>query len=408
MTAERLRTFLREDPVVITGAGAFSAGGGNAAELWESVEGGESPAVFREYVWGKEYWRTAVCEAPEVGGRLAKFARSGKWDRSIQLAAIAAGEALGQAGLPGGVEEERVGIILGTSRGPRTKWMESVEKKSVRPSDGASSTLASMTGVLAQCYGIRGASMVVSATCASGGAAIALGAQQILLGTADAVLVGGADAPLNALMIAQLRASGIIGSHEVAGLTCRPFDRSRNGLCLGEGAGFLVLELLSSAERRGARPLAKLAGWGLGTDHQSRVSVDRKGTTLVRTMREALWMAGVEEVQYVNAHGTGTVMNDEAEANAMAEVFGAGSCPPCGSTKPVTGHCLGATPVIEAVLCLKALEHQVIPRTVNCADPEFPLDVVPLRSRPARLENVLSNSLGFWGTHSSLLFSRVP
>jgi len=406
MISQRL---LFENPIVVSGMGAFSAAGATAGEHWKNVYQGKSPAVWQEYAWGRQSWRTAVCKAAVIGDRLGAFPRSSKWDRSIQLAVIAAAEAFHQAGLDReNFDSDRVGIVLGTSRGPRTKWMEFIERETVFPSDASASTIASMSGVLVQCFGISGPTFSVSATCASGGAAVVLAAQQILLGAADIMLVGGADAPLNDLMIAQLRAAGVVGHHEEASKTCRPFDRSRNGLCLGEGAGFLVLESPGSSIRRGSRSLARLGGWGLGTENVGRVAVDSQDSTLVRTMRSAIGMAGIapSDIGYINAHGTGTVLNDKAEANAITEVFGA-PCPPISSTKPITGHCLGATPLLESVIAIKALENQTLPPTANCEHPEFPLDVVPLHPRPAHFQHVLSNSLGFWGSHSTLLFSKI-
>jgi 3-oxoacyl-(acyl-carrier-protein) synthase len=124
-------------------------------------------------------------------------------------------------------------------------------------------------------------------------------------------------------------------------------------------------------------------------------------------MDDAIRTAGLlpEDISYINAHGTGTLMNDRAEAEALVTTFGSG-CPPTSSTKPVTGHCLGASPVLEAILCIHALQQQLVPPTANCHDPEFPIDIVTLRARPAPLQHVLSNSLGFWGKHASLVFSR--
>jgi 3-oxoacyl-[acyl-carrier-protein] synthase II len=287
--------------------------------------------------------------------------------------------------------------------------MEFINREKVFPSDASASTIASISGILVQCFGVRGPTFVVSSTCASGGAAIALAAQQILLGEADIMLVGASDAPLNGMMIAQLRAAGVVGYHDDPAKSCRPFDRSRNGLCLGEGSGFLVLESLESSVRRNVKPLGKVAGWGLSNENVGRVAVDSKGSTLVRTMRSAIAMADIDpqEVDYINAHGTGTLQNDTAEINAIAQVFGDTQSPPCSSTKPVTGHCLGATPLLEAIISVKALETQIIPPTANCEDPEFSLDVVPLHAREASLKYIISNSLGFWGSHCSLLLSKV-
>ncbi len=399
-----LHHLLKENPVVITGMGAISAAGSSVDALWENALKGVSPAGWREFPWNGRVWRKAVCQIHDLEPLLTPFPRARKWDRAIQLGCVAAAQALRQARVAGSFDSDRIGLVAGTSRGPRTKWIEQLQHKTVFPSDAASSTIASLSGSLTQCFDIQGASFVVSATCASGAAAIILAAQQILLGTADVMLVGAADAPLNPMMIAQLEASGVMGEHTDPARTCRPFDSSRNGLCLGEGAGFLVLESQRSAEARGVKPLAQIAGWGTRTENAGRVSVGTEGHVLRQTMMDALEMAGttLDAVSYINAHGTGTVMNDAAEAKALSDLFGSEKIPPCSSTKPVTGHCLGATPVLETIFGVAALRDQLLPPTANCDRPAFPLDVIP-EARAARVNTVLSNSLGFWGKHASIL-----
>lgn len=403
-----MHRFLTDNPLVLTGMGAIGAAGRSVAELWNHAVGADSQATLQDFSWGSNSWQSAVNPVIGLPELLAIYPRSNKLDRTIQLALVAAGQALQQSGV--GRKEanrHRVGLIVGSSRGPRTKWTEALERRTVFPTDAASSTIASITGSLAQSFDLTGPCFTVSATCASGAVAIALAAQQILLGAADIMLVGGTDAPLHPMMVAQLKAAGVLGAHPDPSRTCRPFDLTRNGLCLGEGAGFLVLESAASAADRGVPSLARLSGWSTAAENAGRAAVSPDGQTLVRTMRQAIETAGLNpsDISYINAHGTGTVMNDQAEARAVLTTFGSAP-PPCSSTKPITGHCLGATPVLEAILCVEALRHQIIPPTANCDHPAFPLDVVPLRARPAPLAHILSNSLGFWGTHASLVFSR--
>ncbi|HWC61875.1 MAG TPA: beta-ketoacyl-[acyl-carrier-protein] synthase family protein, partial [Verrucomicrobiae bacterium] len=245
-------------------------------------------------------------------------------------------------------------------------------------------------------------------TCASAAFAIGLAAEQILLGKTDAVLVGGAEAPLHAVILAQLQASGVLGSHADAAQACRPFDVTRNGMVLGEGSAFLVLESARLASRRGAKPLARLTGWSMSTDSSGRTGMREDGSSVVHAMQEALDLAQLSprDIGYVNAHGSGTVLNDFAEASALKKLFGEYGVP-CSSTKPVTGHCLGATPALAAVLCIEALRHQQLPPAVNCAqpDPQCPVQLVTRQTRPAPFTSVLTNSVGFWGYHASLIFS---
>jgi 3-oxoacyl-(acyl-carrier-protein) synthase len=180
---------------------------------------------------------------------------------------------------------------------------------------------------------------------------------------------------------------------------------------LGEGSGFFVLESAQAAAARGAETLAQLAGWSLALDNSGRTGVDREGLALLQTMKQALQLAKLcpEDIGYINAHGTGTKLNDAAEAQAVKALLGDRVRDvPCSSTKPITGHCLGATPALEAILSIAALHHQMIPPTANCRsqDPCCAINVQPLVARAAPLSVVMSNSLGFWGYHASLIFSK--
>jgi len=239
-----------------------------------------------------------------------------------------------------------------------------------------------------------------------------LAAEQILLGKADAMIVGGAEAPLHLPLLAQFESSGVLGFHEDARQTCRPFDASRNGLVLGEGSAFLILESARTAAARGAEGLARLTGWACGVDDFNRVGVREDGARLLQIMQQALHLAGLEagQLDYINTHGTGTVDNDLAEACAITRLLGhRAELLPCSSTKPVTGHCLGATPALEAVLCIEALRRQQVPPTANFSqpDPLCPINARAAIPPSALLAHVLSNSLGFWGYHAALIFSKA-
>ena len=231
------------------------------------------------------------------------------------------------------------------------KWNESLElarsgRRQWPPSLAAHSTLDSLSGALSMTLGASGPCLTVSCTCASAAHAIALAAQQIMLGEAEVMIAGGADAPLHDAVIRQILATGILGSHADPRRACRPFDASRNGTLIGDGAAFLVLESLESARRRGVPVRARLVGWAMGADATHRTSPREDGEGLVRVMRRALRLArlGPEEIDYVNAHGTGTLLNDRIEALAMRTLLGDRlHRVACSSTKPVTGHCLGAS-----------------------------------------------------------------
>jgi 3-oxoacyl-(acyl-carrier-protein) synthase len=284
-------------------------------------------------------------------------------------------------------------------------------KQKFPPSWSANSTFACVSGALAQAFKLKGPGATISATCASAAFAIGLAAEQILLGKADAMIVGGTEAPLHLAVLAQLHAAGVLGFHADARLTCRPFDANRNGLALGEGSAFLILESARAAAARKATAFAKLAGWSFSLDDSGRTGVHEDGSGLRQVMQQALQSAGLDagQIDYLNAHGTGTKMNDAAEACAIKKLFGdRAAFLPCSSTKPITGHCLGATPAIEAVLCIEALRRQQIPPTANCSrpDPLCPINLQSFSAPSAKLTNVMSNSLGFWGYHAALIFSK--
>lgn len=406
-----LHRLLREDPVVVTGMGAFCGAGTGVGELWKTVLAGESPADWLPPELSPAGMRVAACRAPNPP--LTRLTR--KMDRTAQLAHAAAREAWSTAQLDTQpVAAEHVGIFVGTSRGAVGKLVETTaqaEAKRARASDAAHCSLANVSGMLSLAFPAHGPALTVSATCASGAAAIALAVQQILLGTVDVALAGGAEAPLNPLVIAQLHAAGILGQDENPRLTCKPFDAARNGIVLGEGAGFLVLESLASAQRRGATALAHLAGWALAAEGEERVGMDRTGASLSHVIKEAMAMAGVAPAQlgHVNAHGTGTKLNDLAEANALRSALGdAAARVPCSSTKAVTGHCLGASAALEAVICLQAMREGRLPSTTNCRtpDPEVKLNVLRECSSPTAVSSALSVSAGFWGNQAALVFRR--
>jgi 3-oxoacyl-[acyl-carrier-protein] synthase II len=409
---------LREDPIVVTGRGVVSGCGLGVAALVEAARMGRSGGKWVE-VAGQRY----------AGCLVEDWAGSGKGKRldpSVQFALVAAEEAMREAGLAEKTgftpDRERFGVAVGTSRGCQAQWEVAQAAvaggKRARPTLAATTTLAALSGAVAQQAGARGPGMTLSATCASGALAISYAAEQLLLGHAEVMLAGGADAVRNGLVFPGMAGAGLLGSHAEAGRVCRPFEASRNGLLLGEGAGFLVLERASHAAARGARPLARLAGWGQTMhDGAGKTGLSEDGGALAGAMRRALTMAGIEspaaggrEVGYVNAHGTGTPLNDRAEVAALRTVFG-DRLPPVSSTKPVTGHCLGATPVMEAVIAMAALAGGWLPPQPECQEVDAalaPLDVPREAGLALGGGLAMSNSLGFWGYHASLIFGQVP
>jgi 3-oxoacyl-(acyl-carrier-protein) synthase len=417
MSTALLANLLSDNPVGITGMGSFSAGGVSVESLWQAAIAGKSLAVERQFRREMENTldRFAVCAAPmpEISPNELNWLR--KTDRCVQMAWQASSQAWSQARLDEAYPEGRIGVIVGSSRGPFNKRNEALpanRRHRFPPSLAPNTSFGSLSGALAQAFKLKGPGMTLSATCASSAFAIALAAEQILLGKVDAVLVGGTEAPLQHAILLQLQSAGVLAAHPDAAQACRPFDAARNGLVPGEGSAFLVLESMHSAQKRGAVPLARLAGWHVSLDNTGRTGMDDGGDSLLRVMELALNTARYtpENIDYINTHGTGTKLNDETEAQAVAKLLGSRALKvPCSSTKPITGHCLGATSALEAVICLEALRRQIVPPTANCTrqDPLCPINAQPLTAAPAKISTVMSNSLGFWGYHASLIFSKL-
>jgi 3-oxoacyl-[acyl-carrier-protein] synthase II len=400
------------DPIVVTGMGALGAGADSPAGLYATAVRGESPATWIDLPGVEQPLAASRAPDPEFVGAELRWAR--RLDRAAQLGLGAASQAIAQAGLDDAVDRTEIGVIVGTSRGPLARTLETaqeLERGAVAPTASAESTIASLSGVISQVFSFGASSATLTATCASAANAIAFGAIQLLAGEAEAMVVGGAEASLVPLLAAQLRAARVTGWDDDPTRTCKPFDVNRNGLMIGEGAAMLVLERASSAERRGATALARLTGWGLGSDDGGRTGVTADGEGLVRVMRRALARAAIDSdtIGYVNAHGTATRLNDPVEARALNSFFGEGRVPPVSSTKPVTGHCLGATPALEAVIAIESLRNSCLPPTANHGeiDPECAIDVISGSPRARNTSAVLSTSLGFWGVQAALIFESV-
>jgi 3-oxoacyl-(acyl-carrier-protein) synthase len=406
--------------IAVTGLGV-SAGGDNPETLWENAAAGRSPAVWFGDTRVRARPTVPACLVKQITDTGLTMRRSHKMDRCVQLALAAAGQALADAHLATPLANaRRVGIVTGTSRGPAGKIAEMVaagsQQEAARgdfaPTLTANTSFGGLSGALAMATGARGPSFTTSATCASGAFAIAQAAQQIVLGTADIMLAGGTEAPFVHPFVPQLMSTGILGTNADPRLACRPFHVERNGTVLGEGAAFLVLESLASARRRGVPVHALLAGWGFAAEPCDPTCCPRDGEGLVQVMSQALAMAELDvgEIDYINAHGTATRLNDPLEVLALQRLWGERLAHvPISSTKPITGHCLGAVAALEAVIAVHALKRQSVPPTANCTqrDPQCPIDAVPGVARDARLQVVMSNSLGFWGYHASLIFKEA-
>jgi 3-oxoacyl-[acyl-carrier-protein] synthase II len=271
----------------------------------------------------------------------------------------------------------------------------------------------SAAGQVAINLGARGPNMAVLSACASSANAIGEAAAIIRRGDADVVIAGGAEAGILRLSIAAFNVMGALSTdNDDPQHACRPFDATRGGFVMGEGSALLILESEEHARARGARIRGEVAGYGASADAFHIVAPAEDGSGAIIAMRCALenGRVGLAEIDYINAHGTGTPLNDRMETRAIKAIFGERAYQiPVSSTKPITGHLLGAAGAVEAIICLKAMEESCLPPTMNlnARDPDCDLDYVPNQARPGEIKLAMSNSFGFGGHNACLIF-RSP
>jgi 3-oxoacyl-[acyl-carrier-protein] synthase II len=390
--------------VVVTGRGVVS-----------SI--GESPDAFFEALLAK---RSGIADGigacvdfdPE-STMTPKLAR--RSDRYTQLAVAAADQAVAEAGVPDGIDPERLGVIVGTGVGGLVTlqaecevWLEGGDR-AVSPHFVPMMMPNAAAGTIAIKIGARGPGFSVSSACATGGHAIGEAMRMIDRGEADAVIAGGTEAALTGLCIAAFRRMGALSREGVS----RPFDAGRDGFVMGEGAAVLVLEREEHARARGAKIFARIAGYGASNDAFHITQPDENGRGAKQAMLATLKDAGAAtgDVGYINAHGTSTPFNDKIETLAIKQVFnGSATPPPVSSTKTHIGHLLGAAGAVEALVLVEAVRRGVMPPTINYEqpDPECDLDYVPEGPREAPgLELALSNSFGFGGQNACLAVAKA-
>ncbi|MGZ4410851.1 MAG: beta-ketoacyl-ACP synthase II [Gaiellaceae bacterium] len=406
--------------IVVTGLGAVTPVGNSATETWQSLLAGRSGVGFIEAFDAGEF---PVRIAGEVKGfdptPLLPPKELRRTERYTLLALAAATEAVGDAGLDGAYHPARVGIVFGTAIGGLIGITEQhrtlLERgpSRVSPYFIPSVLVDSASGQLAISLGYRGINFAIVSACATGSSAVGEGAELIRRGSADAVLAGGSEACIHPLILAGFCAMrGLVAEEEDPTLACRPFDATRAGFVMAEGAAVLVLEELEAARARGATIYAEVLGYGGSSDAHHMAQPDPESVGVSEMMRTALERAGVapERVGYINAHGTSTPLGDAAETKAIRDVFGKHAYElAVSSTKSMTGHCFGGAGAVEAMATVLALKHQVLPPTINYLnpDPECDLDYVPNEAREVELEVALSNAMGLGGHNACVLFGRV-
>ena len=344
-----------------------------------------------------------------------------KMDRFIQMAWVAAAEAVENSGWVPETEEDRcaTGVMIGSGIG----GLGTIYEASVLVHEGRARRLSPFfipsalvnlaSGQVSIRYGFKGPNHSAVTACATGVHAIGDAARLIGFGDADVMLAGGAEATVNVLGIAGFCASRALstGFNDRPSAASRPWDRDRDGFVMGEGSGVVVLEELEHAKRRGANIMAEIVGYGMSGDAHHITAPSEGHDGAYRAMKAAFRNGGLspEDVQYVNAHGTSTPLGDDLELEAVERFFG-NSAPglAMSSTKSATGHLLGAAGAIEAIFSILAIRDGVAPPTLNLDNPsrESVIDRVAHEAQPRRIDTVLSNSFGFGGTNASILFRR--
>lgn len=406
--------------VVVTGMGCISPVGNTVKETWDALLAGRSgagPITLFDASRHKTRFAAEVkgFDAVSVfGNREAR-----KMDRFTQFATVATLEALDQSGLKiDDSNRDRVGIVIGTGIGGIGTIMEQAETLRERGPDRVSPFLVPMmisdsaAGMLAIRFGARGPNMALATACASGNNAIGEAMEMIRRGAADAMIAGASEGALVSITMAGMNVMGALSTRNDEPLTAsRPFDKNRDGFLMGEGAGILILESLESAQARGATILCELSGYGATDDAHHISAPAENGAGAAISMKHALDDAGLQitDIEYINAHGTSTPLNDKSETAAIKTVFGEQAYKiPVSSTKSMTGHLLGASGAVEAVFSILAMRNGVIPPTVNyqTPDPECDLDYVPNQPRNVQIQHAMSNSFGFGGHNATLVFSQ--
>ncbi len=405
------------EKVVITGLGAITPLGLSVKESWGNAVEGKSGVAPITLFDASDYQVRVACEVknfdPEtyMPGREAR-----RRDRFEQLASAAAGEAVRQAGLV--VDEsnaDRVGVIVSSAVGGLSSLQDTIltvaREGARRVSPFAIPMLMSNggAGIISIDHGYRGPSFSVASACASGADGIGMAWMMLRAGVIDAAVAGASETTISTVGVATFDRLGAMSRRNDASAPA-PFDRGRDGLVMGEGAGVLILERESVALQRGAEILAELAGYAASADAFHVTAPAEDGVGGAKAMRKAMQSAEVnpEDISYINAHGTATPLNDLAETRAIKAAFGDFAYNiPVSSTKSMTGHMMGATGALEAIFCVQAIRESTIPPTINyqTPDPECDLDYVPNEARSTVVHTAISNAFGFGG-HNAVLVIR--
>jgi 3-oxoacyl-[acyl-carrier-protein] synthase II len=388
--------------------------------MWKNILAGVSGVDTITLFDPSEYKSKIAAEVKGFDGSALFGSREARrMDRFSQFAVAAAEQARQDGGLV--IDEsnsERIGAVVGSGIGGLGTLFEQMvvyhERGPMRVSPFLVPMMLPDTGgaMIAITLGIRGPNLAVVTACASGNNAVGEAAEVIRRGQADAMFAGGSEAAIVPIAMAGLNVMTALSTHndDPRGAS-RPFDLHRDGFVMGEGAAILLLESLEHATQRGATILAEIRGYGVTNDAYHVSAPAENGSGAAKCMRMALSDGECTpgDIDYINAHGTSTPLNDKSETAAIKAVFGEQAYRvPISSTKSMTGHLLGASGAVEAVICVKVLQNQILPPTINyeTPDPDCDLDYVPNTARAARVERLMSNSFGFGGHNATIILSR--
>ncbi len=404
--------------VVVTGMGALTPVGLDVASTWDAIVHGRSGiAPVQRFETDDLDVRIAGEVKDFDPTRYLDRKEARRFDRFLQLGLAAAQEAVRDAGLKIKPEQaEQVGVVVGSGIGGIGTIVDAAITLHTRGPDRVGPFVVPMmlpdmlAGMIAIQTGAKGANFAVASACATAGHALGEAAEIIRRGDAEVMIAGGAEAPVTRIGLAAFDSMRALSrrNHEPERAS-RPFDAERDGFVLAEAAGILVLESLEHARRRDVPIYAEIAGYGATADAYHITAPSEGGEGAARAMRAALRRAGMQpaDIGYINAHGTSTPHNDRTESQAIRAVFG-DDAPPVSSTKSMTGHLIGASGAVEAIVCIQTILGGCLPPTINYEhpDPDCDLDYIPNIARPKRVDAALSNSLGFGGHNTALIVSR--
>ncbi|GJQ52776.1 MAG: 3-oxoacyl-[acyl-carrier-protein] synthase 2 [Anaerolineaceae bacterium] len=407
------------EKIVITGMGTVNPLGLNVSESWSNIVNGVSgvgPITLFDSSLHNVRIAAEVKNFKPEDYMDAREAR--RRDRFEQLGAAAIKQTLDDSGLEiTEANAARIGVVVSSAIGGLTSLVDAIlinEKEGPRRVSPFLIPMMMANGAAGLCaidHGIKGPSLSVASACASGADGIGMAWMMLRAGMIDAAIAGAAEATVCSVAVAAFdRVGAMSRRNEDYSMTPQPFDKNRDGLVMGEGAATLMLERESFAKARGARILAEIAGYGSTADAFHITAPHENGAGGAAAIRLALETAGaaVDEVGYINAHGTGTALNDMSETRAIKAAFGGQAYKiPVSSTKSMTGHIMGATGALEAILCVQAVREGILPPTIHyeTPDPECDLDYIPNKAREKKIALAISNAFGF-GCHNAVLAIR--